>query len=85
MTTAPHPSRTARPTADKRNNQQRKQDAKAFRGLVGLLRHRTKVSQLPLRADGSVPVTTLLQLPDYSSFRLEDLQRMVQCQRDVRM
>ena len=85
MTTAQHPSRTARPTADKRNNQQRKQDAKAFRGLVGLLRHRTKVSQLPLRKDGSVPVTTLLQLPDYSSFRLEDLQRMVQCQRDVRL
>ena len=85
MTTAQHPSRTVRPTADKRNNKQRQQDAMVFRGLVGQLRHRTKVSQLPLRADGSVSVTTLLQLPDYSSFRLEDLQRMVQCQRDVRM
>lgn len=85
MTTAQHPSRTARSTADKRNNQQRKQDAKAFRELVGLLRHRTEVSQLLLRADGSVPVTTLLQLPDYSSFRLEDLQRMVKYQRDVRL
>lgn len=85
MTTAQHPSRTARPTADKRNNKQRKEDAKVFRGLVGLLRHRTEVSQLLLRADGSVPVTTLLQLPDYSSFRLEDLQRMVKYQRDVRL
>ncbi|XP_041517574.1 tRNA 2'-phosphotransferase 1 isoform X1 [Microtus oregoni] len=52
-------------------------DVQLSKALSYVLRHGALKLGLPMRADGFVPLRSLLQLPQFHSFSIEDVQRVV--------
>ncbi|XP_032735225.1 tRNA 2'-phosphotransferase 1 isoform X1 [Lontra canadensis] len=69
-TTGPRGRRAHRPRGQD-------QDVQLSKALSYVLRHGALKLGLPMRADGFVPLGTLLQLPQFHGFSAEDVQRVV--------
>ncbi|XP_072614399.1 tRNA 2'-phosphotransferase 1 isoform X4 [Vulpes vulpes] len=76
-TTGPRSRRAHRPREEDR-------DVQLSKALSYALRHGALKLGLPMRADGFVPLDTLLQLPQFHSFSAEDVQRVVDTNRKQR-
>uniref|UniRef100_A0A8P0PQK6 2'-phosphotransferase n=1 Tax=Canis lupus familiaris TaxID=9615 RepID=A0A8P0PQK6_CANLF len=79
-TTGPRSRRAHRPHRPREEDR----DVQLSKALSYALRHGALKLGLPMRADGFVPLDTLLQLPQFHSFSAEDVQRVVDTNRKQR-